>query len=57
VPAGNGHDERSKHARVSEAVDLRNRFSGGYVAFHTPRYLSLLRLARSLTPTPIALSR
>ena len=48
---------RSKHARVSEAVDLRNRFSGGYVAFHTPRYLSLLRLARSLTPTPIALSR
>lgn len=31
-----------------ETARLRNRFSGGYVAFHTPRYLSLLRLLRDL---------
>ena len=31
-----------------EAARLRDRFCGGYVAFHTPRYLSLLRLLRNL---------
>ena len=34
-------------ARMS-AAELRESFAGGYVAFHTPRYLSLLELVDEL---------